>query len=70
MMKKVCDLIEQFIFKSIVKKRRIEDFKLMKYWNHRRNRKQKFTLSMKQMQIRTSFRTRKMNRILKQAQNF
>ena len=39
MLKKICDLIEQFIFKSIVKKRRVENFKFIEYRNHRKNTK-------------------------------
>ena len=70
MLKKICDLIEQFIFKSIVKKYRVENFKIIEYWKHRRNEKQKYILSIKQIQIRTSSRARKMNRIFEQNENF
>ena len=61
MLKKICDVIEQFIFKSIVKKCRIENFKFIEHWNHRKNEKYEFILSMKRMQIQTNFQTQWMN---------
>ena len=61
MFKKICDVIKQFIFKSIVKKCRIENFKIRKYENHRKNEKYKFILSMKRMQIRINFQIQWMN---------
>ena len=63
MLKKVCDVIKQFIFKSIVRKCRIENFKTRKYKKHCQNKKEKSILLMKQMQIRTDFRAKKMIQI-------
>ena len=61
MLKKICNVIEQFIFRSIVKKCWIENFKICKYENHRKNEKYEFILSMKRMQIRTNFQTQWMS---------
>ena len=41
MLKKVCDLIEQFIFRSIVRKCWIENLKSIEYWSHRKNREER-----------------------------